>query len=258
MRADLVKRATTLAAIAALMASAAAPASADPDPADPGGAAPAVAANTGPADPAAPVEGAPPDAAPPIDDGKVVSAPPVTMTAADGVTLKLSSEDEIQQPVAPLTTAISTRDYVVGGVFRGSVTGSDVTPKGVLEVGYQIGCGIDMGTGPGVLLGGNLGANASFGLLDGSRLGAGLIAIPNAGITGGGSVTVSLKPGIVNAVPVTKKQFTGAAPRVSIRNFRVRIDGCVGESFIRAYAILTRSTDQRETILDWYGATKAV
>jgi hypothetical protein len=32
----------------------------------------------------------------------------------------------------------------------------------------------------------------------------------------------------------------------------------VGESFIRAYAILTRSTDQRETILDWYGATKAV
>ena len=45
---------------------------------------------------------------------------------------------------------------------------------------------------------------------------------------------------------------------MSIRNYRVRIDGCVGESFIRSYAILARSTDERETILSWYGATKAV
>jgi hypothetical protein len=80
----------------------------------------------------------------------------------------------------------------------------------------------------------------------------------NAGITGGGNVTVALKPGIVNTVPVTKKPFVGDAPRVSIRNFRVKIDGCVGESFIRSYAILARSTDERETVLSWYGATKAV
>jgi hypothetical protein len=57
---------------------------------------------------------------------------------------------------------------------------------------------------------------------------------------------------------VTKKQYKGEAPRVSIRNYRVRIDGCVGESFIRSYSILARSTDERETILSWYGATKAV
>ena len=59
-------------------------------------------------------------------------------------------------------------------------------------------------------------------------------------------------------MPVTKKQYKGEAPRVSIRNYRVRIDGCVGESFIRSYAILSSSTDERETILSWYGATKAV
>jgi hypothetical protein len=201
--------------------------------------------------PGAPPIGAPPVVAPPIDDGRVVSAPPATMTASDGATLTVSAQDEIQQPVAPLTTAISTRDYDVGGVFRGSVTGASEPAKGLLEVGYQIGCGIDMGTGPGVLIGGNAGGNAALGIV-------GPFLAPNVGVTGGGSVTVSLKPGIVNTVPVTKKQFKGESPRVSIRNFRVRIDGCVGESFIRSYAVLTRSTDQRETALAWYGESKKV
>lgn len=227
-------------AVAAALTVSAAPAAADPDPASPGGVTPVPAAEAGPAP----------------DDGQVPSSPPATMTATDGVTLTISAQDEVQRPVAPLTTAISTREYVVGGVFRGSVSDSTVPPKGVLEVGYQIGCGIDMGTGPGVLLGGNAGANAAFGIA--GAPGLGLIPIPNAGVTGGGSVTVSLKPGIVNTIPVTKKQFTGASPRVSIRDFRVRIDGCVGESFIRSYSILIRSTDERETILAWYGVSKAV
>lgn len=192
----------------------------------------------------------------PVDDGRVVSNPAATLTATDGATLTVSASEETQLVVAPLTTAISTREYLVGGVFRGSVTGSATPPKGILEVGYQIGCGIDMGTGPGILLGGNAGGNASFGVA--VVPGLGVLPIPNAGVQAGGSVTVALKPGIVLTVPVTKKQYKGEAPRVSIRNYRVRIDGCVGESFIRSFAILARSTDERETILSWYGATKAV
>jgi hypothetical protein len=200
-----------------------------------------------------------PAGAPPIDDGRVVSAPPATMTASDGATLTVSAQDEIQQPVAPLTTAISTREYDVGGVFRGSVTGASEPAKGLFEVGYQIGCGIDMGTGPGVLIGGNAGGNAALGVVGvPADFAPGGFLVPNVGITGGGSVTVSLKPGIVNAVPVTKKQYKGESPRVSIRNFRMRIDGCVGESFIRSYAILTRSTVERETALAWYGESTKV
>jgi len=242
-----VALAATLVALTALVLSTA-HAAADPGSADPPPGPPAV-----PAAAAAPPAAA---AAPPVDDGRVVSNPPVSLNATDGATLTVSAEDEIQAPVAPLTTAISTREYVVGGIFRGSISDSAEPAKGNFEVGYQIGCGIDMGTGPGILLGANAGANAAFGLA--GAPGLGIIPIPNAGVTGGGSVTVSLKPGIVNAVPVTKKQFKGESPRVSIRNFRVRIDGCVGESFIRSYAILVRSTDQRETVLAWYGASKAV
>ena len=229
----MFKPAAALAAITALLMPAL-PALADPDPAGPNVPAPVAA---------------------PVDDGRVVSNPAATLTATDGATLTVSASEETQLVVAPLTTAISTREYLVGGVFRGSVTGSATPPKGILEVGYQIGCGIDMGTGPGVLLAGNAGGNASLGV---AVLGGVPVLIPNAGIQAGGGVTVALKPGIVLTVPVTKKQYKGEAPRVSIRNYRVRIDGCVGESFIRSYAILSSSTDQRETILSWYGATKAV
>lgn len=57
---------------------------------------------------------------------------------------------------------------------------------------------------------------------------------------------------------MTKKQYKGSAPWVSIANFRVKIDGCVGESFIRSYATLAKSSDEGEAVLSWYGVTKAV
>ena len=236
-------RGVAMAAVVIVMVSAA-PASADPDPVTPDGSTAAVAAA---------------EAAPPVDDGKVASTPPATTKAPDGATLTISAKDETQMPAAPLTTALSTREYIVGGVYNGTVKGSEETPEGIFEVGYQIGCGIDMSTGGGVLLNANGGANASIGYFGLDFLGTlpdGLV--PGVGAQLGGSVTVGLKPGIINNVPVTKKEYEGAEPWVSISNFHVRIDGCVGESFIRSYATLTKSTDQGDAILSWYGVTKAV
>ena len=244
----MVRGGSVLVVLAALMATAA-PASAEPDPATPDPMATVAAAEAG-----APIE-----AAPPVDDGKVASTPPATTKAPDGTTLTISAKDEIQMPAAPLTTAISTREYVVGGVYNGMVKGSEETPEGVFEVGYQIGCGIDMSTGGGVLIGANGGANASlgyFGLDFAGTVADGLV--PGVGGQVGGSVTVGLKPGIINNVPVTKKEYKGSEPWVSISNYRVKIDGCVGESFIRSYATLTKSTELGDAILSWWGVTKAV
>lgn len=197
--------------------------------------------------------------APPADDGKVVSSPPATTTSPDGWTLKLSAKDEVQRPIAPLTTAISTREYEVGGVFNGEVTGGEATPAGVMEVGYQIGCGIDMSTSNGVSLTGTAGINPSLGYFGFDFPGVmpdGLL--PGIGANISGAVTVGLKPGIINTVPVTKKKYEAARPWVSITGFRIKIDGCVGESFIRSYAILTKSDKAGDAILSWYGATKSV
>ncbi|MGW0162864.1 MspA family porin [Mycobacterium sp. NPDC003323] len=202
-----------------------------------------------------------PPAAEPVLHGLVPSAAPVSTTTPDGWTLTLSAADETQLVNAPLTTAISSRSYIVGGTFNGHITGPDPTlvPEGVIEVGYQIGCGIDMSTSNGVTLTGSAGLSPSVGLagvdvadpaLDG------LVPVLTTPVTGG--IAVALKPGVVNIVPVTEKQFRGANPWVLISNFRVKIDGCIGQSFIRSYAFLTRSTDESDAVLAYYGETKVV
>ncbi len=206
-------------------------------------------------------EGPVPDAVPPVDDGRVVSPPPQVLKTPDGWTLTLSAKDETQMESAPLTTAISSREYVVGGTFNGSLVGPDESdePGGTIEVGYQIGCGIDMSTSNGVSLTGTVGLNSSLGIL-----GTNVVSpepdgiLPGVGGNIGGGVTVGLKPGIINVVPVTKKEYDGAEPWVMISNFHVKIDGCVGQSFIRSYAFLTRSTKMSDAILAYYGETKVV
>jgi hypothetical protein len=67
-----------------------------------------------------------------------------------------------------------------------------------------------------------------------------------------------MKPGLVSVVPVSKKQFKGFDPWILVDGFRIKIDGCVGESFIRSCAFLTRSTEMSDAVAAWYGVTKKV
>jgi hypothetical protein len=212
------------------------------------------------ADPVQPVAAETPLAAGvPVDDGRVASPPPQVLKTPDGWMLTLSAKDETQTPNAPLTTALSSREYTVGGTYNGKLSGPQdgEGPAGTIEVGYQIGCGIDMSTSNGVSLTGTAGLNASVGVTDiVTPLPSGIL--PGVGANIGGGVTVGLKPGIINVVPVTKKEFEGSEPWVMISNFHVKIDGCVGQSFIRSYAFLTRSTKMSDAIVAYYGETKAV
>lgn len=191
----------------------------------------------------------------PAPDGAVASNAPAILKTPDGWTLGLGAKDESQVPVAPLTTAVSSREYLASGTFVGSLIGPE-QPRGTLEVGYEIGCGIDMSTSNGVTMGGSAGVTPGLGL-------AGVFAgaptpIPLVTVPVNGVITVGLKPGLVIVVPVVKKQFKGASPWVMISNFHVKIDGCVGQSFIRSYATLTRETDQSDVVLSYVGVTKAV
>jgi hypothetical protein len=170
----------------------------------------------------------------PVVDGRVESTPPVTTKSPDGWTLSVSAHDETEMQVPSLTNEAATREFIVGGVFNGSLHAPDGArpPQGTFEVGYQVACGEDLSTGPGIMLSGNIGL------------------LPGAG------VSVSVKPGVVNIIPVTKKEFKSADPWVMISGFSLKIDGCIGKSFIRSYATLTKSTDASDVILSYYGTTK--
>ncbi|MGV1006855.1 MAG: MspA family porin, partial [Candidatus Nanopelagicales bacterium] len=157
-------------------------------------------ASADPADPAGPDVQPVAASAPPVDDGKVASNPPMTDKSPDGWIMTVGGKDEVQRAVAPLTTAVSTREYQVSGTFTGSLKGPGGGPaKGVLEVGYQIGCGIEMTTGNGVLLSGQAGGSAGigvglpFGYPDSSKVSD--LFIPSIGANIGGGIAISLKPG---------------------------------------------------------------
>jgi len=186
----------------------------------------------------------------------VPSGDPATVNTPDGWSLTLGAKDEMQIPVPPLTTATSSREYLVSGTFVGSLIGPEES-RGVLEVGYEIGCGIDMSTSNGVTMAGSSGLTPSLGVS--GPLGALPTAVlPVISTPVNGVVTVGLKPGLVIIVPVDKKEFKSPNPWVMISNFHVKIDGCVGQSFIRSYATLTRQTDQSDVVLSYVGLTKTV
>jgi hypothetical protein len=214
----------------------------------------------------APVTAADPDSGPEVEPagaavapqagGAVPSNPPVILNTPDGWTLGLGAKDEAQVPVAPLTTSIASREYVAGGIFVGSLRGSE-EPHGILEVGYQIGCGIDMSTSNGVIMEGGAGlipgVSPTF-----DTTGTLPPLLPYVSAPVNGAMSIGMKPGLVITVPVIKKQFKGANPWVMISNFHIKIDGCVGQSFIRSYAVLTRMTDLSDVVLSYVGVTKSV
>ena len=211
---------------------------------DPGGAPPAPAA-VPPGGPAGPVP----------------SAPPGVLVTPDGWTLNVTGAKESMEPVAALTGSPTSREYLVDGTFTGEVSGAGKTTLagGTLEAGYQIGCGIIQD---------DIESVTSAGITPFISSPIHLLPVPSidprgifpAGIAANLSqqIKIDLKPGTVNIVPVGKKSFKGTKPRISITGFRVKIDGCAGQSFIRSYATLTSSTDNTDDVITYLGVTKAV
>jgi hypothetical protein len=227
----MLNRFATLAAVCLLVPTGAAPlALADPPPP-----APVVPA----ADSAPPPPGGP--------NGPVPSGPPGVLKTPDGWTLNVTGQNESMEPVAPLTGAVSSREYLVDGTFTGSVTGGGSTKLagGTLEAGYQIGCGI---------LADDIESISSATIQPGFNT----IGIPSLQGSLAEQIKIDLKPGTVNIVSVDKKSFKGTVPRIQITGLRVKFDVCAGQSFIRSYATLTSSTDNTDDVITYLGVTKVV
>lgn len=183
---------------------------------------------------------------PPVPNGVVPSGPQGKVVTPDGWELTVSAKDESQVAVAPLTTALSSREYLVAATFEGSVAGAGTSPTsgGTLEVGYQIGCGISLNV---------VKLNGSAGFTPIIAPGETNIDFPVSA-----QLEVFPQPGEITTVQLTQKTFEGAKPRVTVKDVHIKVDGCVGQSFLRSYAVLTSSTDTADDIVAYYGVTKAV
>jgi hypothetical protein len=180
-------------------------------------------------------------------EGAVPSGPPGVLDTPDGWHLEVGGANETQLPVAPLTTAISSREYLIAGSFTGKITGGGKTKLtgGSLEAGEQIGCGI---------------ISDETEINPGANITPGLSAIGLPSVSAGISLQgkVYLKPGTVTTVAIDKKSFKGTTTRITITGVRVKTDQCAGQSFIRSYATLTASTDNTDDVITYLGVTKSV
>ena len=192
------------------------------------------------------------DPGPPPDTGVVASGDPAVVTSPDGWVLTVAAKDETQLPVAPLTTAVSSREYLVGGTFTGTVTGSGKTTLsgGVLEAGYQIGCGIELGQ---VRLIGQVGVTTA-GSTRYRRPG------PDRASTSRSRAPSRSTPSPAPCPrsPSTRRRSRPRPVRVTLKDTHIKVDGCVGQSFLRSYATLTSSTTDTDDVVAYYGVTKAV
>ncbi len=197
--------------------------------------------------PLATAAAADPVPAPALDTGAVASEAPGIAKVPDGRTLTVAAKNETQLPVAPLTTSLSSRAYMVGGTFTGETTGA--VEGGSLEVGYQIGCAIEMDK---VKLNGEIGA--TFG---NSTLGIGGFNAPGTfSFPSKAQIEVEPRPGTVTNVLIDKKSFKGTAGRITLKDISIKVDNCVGASSLRSYALLTSSTADEDDVVAYYGVTK--
>jgi MspA len=140
------------------------------------------------------VDGAPASAEPtaPGDDAlsapsaprPIPSSPAVSARTTDGWTLTLSANSETLTFLSLPYPARPTRDFIVGGLFNGTLRGPGNTttpkPSGTIEVGYETHC-----------------------------LASGL--------------AVAINPGFVK-VEVVEQDFNGADPSTAIADFSVHVD----------------------------------
>lgn len=201
--------------------------------------------------PVADVVPAPPVPGPP--GAPIASASPGTLTTPDGWVLTVSARNESIEPVASLTNSPWSREYLVDSSFEGTVTGDGKTKLsgGVLEAGYQIGCGITQDALESIS-----GVTGIAGI--GLPFATGTIFPLILGAQASQVLKIGLKPGTVNIVQIGKKSFKGTTAHVNITGFRVKVDGCAGQSFIRSYATFTSSTENTDDVVAYVGVTRAV
>ena len=214
----------------------------------------AATAPAAPADPPAdPAPAGDAGSVPPVPSGPLPSGNPGSLTTPEGLVLTVSAAKESVDPVTALTNTPWSREYVVRGVFSGTVSGPNraTVQGGVLEAGYQIGCGITQQ---------DLHSISSAGITPGTGIPFidGELFPVFLGANASEQLRVVLEPGRVNTFSVTRKAFEGDWARVSITGLRIRVDGCAGQSFIRSFATFTSSSDDNADVVTYLGVTRAV
>ncbi|MFI6212631.1 MspA family porin [Nocardia brasiliensis] len=148
-----------------------------------------------------------------------------------------------------LAATMFTREGFVSVKAVAEITGRGTAPvsAGVITVGYQIGCQVDVSNGLTMGLGFSIGPNASVSIS----------SFP--GVTVGGSASVSpnvsttVKPGGITIVPFGTKPLAGQRASITAEQVEIKVDACMGPVSLRSYATAAMSTANADNAVTVYG-----
>ncbi|WP_067713223.1 MspA family porin [Nocardia yamanashiensis] len=169
-----------------------------------------------------------------------------TLPTASGWSLSVSKVGETLDRYPNLAATPFTREGFVSLRADAAVTGegSDRIDWGALDIGYQIGCQVDVSNGLTLGLGLSIGPYAGL-TVSGPEIGGAASVNPN--------VSTTLKPGTINTVKFAGKALNGRQGSITADQVQIKVDGCMGQVSLRSYATATLSTETADSSTTVYG-----
>lgn len=167
----------------------------------------------------------------------------------DGWELRVSKTAEDVQRVPNLAATPFTREGFVTLSAAADISGEGREPvnSGTLQLGYQIGCQVDVSNGLTVGISAAIGPNAMVTVAPtpGLSVGGSALALPN--------MSTTIKPGTINSITLGTKALAGAHGSISVDQIQIKIDACAGAVSLRSFAIVSISTATADNSVAVYG-----
>lgn len=156
----------------------------------------------------------------------------------DGWHLRSSLTNMTINSVPNMAATAFTREGFVTGKANATIDGNGAVPvnSGILVLGVQLGCQIDLGDGMdlGVSNESDIVTTAPFEDL-----------LPY--------VSVTLKPGSITSLSLGRKAIKGRSGKIFVHDAHVKIDACGGPISVRLFASATLFTDNTDDSVNTYG-----
>ncbi|RVW07126.1 hypothetical protein EGT67_23125 [Prescottella agglutinans] len=180
--------------------------------------------------------------------GTATAAEQTASTPAGALTVTLTND--VVESVPSLTMMPTSSEGVVSAAAVATATGpgaQDIT-GGTLDLGYQVGCAVDVSGG--VQFAVETPAGPTLTLFPTPGIGM------NFGVTP--SVLINPKFGVSQDVSLGKQVVNGPDAAVSFDAVRVKAEGCIGGVTVRPYAVYTVTTAHGSHSVATYGSPRAL
>ncbi|MGW6334273.1 MspA family porin [Nocardia rhamnosiphila] len=166
------------------------------------------------------------------------TAPHEKTYTAGGIEYTVGHTDFAARAIAPVNGMPTNREAVVDNTTYGRFTGSG---SGTLEVGYLVGCQLEVDTS--LSLDADIGVDADIGAgvdIDSDGVDPGLDANIGADVSGGAGFDFELAPGEIEEVEIGEKELEpGTTGYLYSRDAHITVNNCGGLLTIRGYSIIT-------------------